>query len=105
MNYKTLELLNDFYMGDIPKYIKKATKNYIEIKVDGKTKKITMQDVLTYYKTEACNIYSGCRSLAGIVGDWRPIDRLAKEVLEWFKHSNMVKLRVEAKKLGLTPKF
>lgn len=45
---------------------------------------------------------SGCRTLAGIVGDWRPVDRVC---LEHFKQVNVKALRREARKAGLIPKF
>lgn len=49
------------------------------------TTKVTPEAVIRYYATDARNISSGCRTLAGIIGDWRPIDNLAKQCLEIYK--------------------
>lgn len=105
------EKLLDFYNSDIPKYVCKAGKSYITIRFgndwDNSTKprKITIDSVIEYYKTEARNITSGYRSLASFGGDWRYIDRLASECLEWFKFVSMELLRSKGRKQGLEPKF
>jgi len=67
--------------------------------------KITIDDVLEYYCSEAHNIVSGCRTLAGYTGDWRNIDELAKECIEAFKAYDVEKVRTMAKEKGLSPKF
>jgi len=105
------EKLFDFYNGEIPQYICKARKSYITIRFGHdwdnsvKPRKITIDDIIEYYKTEAINISSGMRSIAGFGGDWRFIDNLAKECLEWFKFVNIEVLKRESKKQGLDPKF
>ena len=66
--------------------------------------KVTIKDVALYFAREARSM-SGCRSLAGIVGDWRPIDAIAQDVLEYFKQVNVEGMRRESRKLGLEPKF
>ena len=58
---------------------------------------ITLDDVATYFAEEACNISSGCRTIAGLTGDWRPIDQLAQLALEWFKRVNVEGMRVAAR--------
>jgi len=63
--------------------------------------RITLKDVIEYYCKWAGNIISGCRVIAGYAGDWRPVDRLAKECLEWFEFVNIEALRTEGRKYGL----
>jgi len=67
-------------------------------------KKVRIEDVARYFAREAGSM-SGCRSLAGITGDWRCIDIIANDVLEYFKVVNPEAMRREARKLGLEPKF
>jgi hypothetical protein len=70
-----------------------------------RVKRIRIDDVAKYYAREACNITSGCRTLAGIVGDWRQIDYIAQDCLEYFKQVNIEGMRKAGRKLGLEPKF
>ena len=44
-------------------------------------------------------------ALAGITGDWRPIDMMARECLEWFKAVNITGMRRAARRQGLTHRF
>lgn len=67
-------------------------------------KKIRIGDVAKYFAHQAGSM-SGCRSLAGITGDWRCIDNIAQDVLEYFKQVNVIGLRRESRKLGLEPRF
>lgn len=67
--------------------------------------RIRIADVAKYFRYEAQNITSGCRTLAGIVGDWRPIDHIAQDCLSYFRQVNIEGMRREARKLGLIPKF
>lgn len=102
--------LEEMYNYEVPGYIKKAGKTFIVINLGAdwegfKPRKIRIADVVRYYKEEACNIASGCRTLAGHVGDWRPIDNLAEECLEYFKLVNIEALKRISKQWGLTPKF
>ena len=98
--------LGIFYNGEVPTYVKGAGKTYITIRVsawDGtRTLKITLKDVINYYATQARNIVSGIRTLAGYSGDWRPIDNLAQEALQWFKYINRPTLARESEKRGMT---
>lgn len=101
--------LAEFYQGDIPEYVLRAGKSFIKIRVSDWQRdqdlKITTENVTEYYAYGARNITSGCRTLAGYTSDWRPIDSLAKECLEWFKLVNIEELRRISKKYGLIPKF
>lgn len=98
------------YYGDPPDYLRRVTREKIIIKVDGGWEGVdehivTVADVAEYYAHEAGNLLSGCRKLGAIVGDWRPIDRMAKECLAIFKCVNLKGIRRESLKLGLVPKF
>ena len=89
------ERLRKCYREEIPDYILDAGKSFIKIRtadnVHGKRDvKITVKDVTCYYAHDARNISSGCRTLAGITGDWRPIDILAHECLEWLKFGKQI---------------
>lgn len=102
--------LEEFYNGEVPEYVVKAGKSFITIRISDWTEvsqdlKIRVEDVAEYYATQAPNIVSGCRTLAGFVSDWRPVDNLAKEALEWFKFVNVEAIRREGKKRGIEPKF
>jgi len=66
---------------------------------------ITLDDVARYYAEEARNLSSGCRTLAGLTGDWRYIDQLASMALGWFKRVNVIGMRAAARQLGIAPKF
>lgn len=111
MKYKIDAKLTEFYGDEIPGYVEKAGKSYITIRFghdwDGsiKPRKIRIKDVIGYYKNWAHNISSGCRAIAGFSSDWRCIDNLAKESLEWFKLVNMKGLKRECLKAGLDPRF
>ena len=90
--------------------IKVKSNRELEIKTDDiingdKQHVITISDVIEYYKTQANNIVSGCRTLGSIVGDWRPIDHLAQYCLDTFKDLAIDELRQMAIDKGLTPKF
>jgi hypothetical protein len=104
------EKLTAFYGGDIPGYILNAGKTFITLRAGSdvfgdRDVKITMDDVADYYLIEAANITSGCRTLAGITGDWRPIDMMARECLEWFTAVNITGMRRTVNKRGLKLKF
>lgn len=105
------EKLLDFYNYEIPDYVKGAGKTYLIINFGNewnesvKPRKIKITDVARYYATQANNIIAGCRTLAGVTGDWRCIDGIAKECLEWFKVVNIEALKRGCRKLELEPKF
>ena len=107
MTDKIYTALEQFYTSEIPEYVTNAGKTFITIRVsdwdDGShSLKITIADVIKYYATDARNISSGIRTIAGHSGDWRPIDHLAEEALEWFKYINRSELAREGEKRGMT---
>ena len=67
--------------------------------------KITPGDLAEFYLTQANNLSSGIRTLAGLHGDWRPISRLADLSLDWFKSVNIEGMRRAARMIGLEPRF
>jgi len=89
---------------DLPEWVKRIGKTFITIRVDGGERKITIDNIVHYYRNEVYSM-SGCRSLGSIVGDWRPIDELANFCLEYFKQTNITQLRLVGRKYGLEPKF
>jgi len=106
MTKDTNEQLQEFYNSEIPAYISNAGKSFITIKTttvldEQINLKITIKDVITYYRVWARNISSGIRKIAGHTGDWRHIDNLAKECLEWFKLVNIDTLAKEGEKYGM----
>ena len=110
MRQDIAEKLVSFYRDDVPGYILHTGRTFLKIHAgadftDYQDIKITMGDVARYYAHEACNITSGCRTIGGLTGDWRQIDSLVKECLEWFKYINIEGMRKEARKHGLEPKF
>jgi len=66
---------------------------------------ISLDDVAEYYATQARNLSSGCRTLAGLTGDWRYVDKLASMALEWFKRVNVVGMRAAGRRHGIEPRF
>ena len=105
------ELYDGYDSGDVPEYLTIKNKNKIIIKAEEwegagvKDIEITPEDVIRYYDTQARNITSGIRTLAGFSTDWRMVDNMAKESLEIFKVMNPEKLRTLARKHDMTAKF
>ncbi len=101
-------VLEDFYNYEVPAYVLSAGKSFITIRAsqwegaESQNVKVTVKDVIKYYFIEARNITSGCRKLASFVGDWRGVDAMAKECLEWFKEVNRESLVREGRKFGMT---
>jgi hypothetical protein len=96
--------------GEIPRWMSVKNRRTLIITAGSdwegyKEHTITIEDVVEYYVSQAGNIVSGCRRLGSIVGDWRPIDNLAKTCLEVFKTINIDELRRVSKRYGLIPKF
>jgi len=101
------QAMDEYFCGEIPEYIKGYGQSYLTILTadvvtqEPKELKVTTKDIIQYYAVESRDISSGCRTLAGHSGDWRPIDGMAKMVLEWFKKVNRAVLEREAKKRGM----
>ena len=66
-----------------------------------RVKRIRLADVIKYYHSQAGDLTSGMRSIAGIHGDWRQIDYIAKDCLEYFKRVNRPELAREGRKFGM----
>lgn len=67
--------------------------------------RITPANLAEFYATQANNLASGCRTLAGLTGDLRPISNLAQACLEWFKRINVTAMRRAGRKVGLEFRF
>lgn len=94
----------------IGEFVQRAGKNFLVVKVsdafgDPTSIKITPGNLAEFFATEAGNLSSGIRTLAGLHGDWRPISNLADIALDWFKTVNAEGMRRAARRVGLTPKF
>ena len=91
-------------------FVLKAGKTFLTVRAanvfgDEITVKVTVANLAEFYATQANNLSSGIRTLAGLHGDWRPISELADLALGWFKQVNADGMRRAARKVGLTPKF
>jgi hypothetical protein len=91
-------------------FVVKAGKTFLTVRTantfgEQTSLKITPADLAQFYATQANNLTSGVRSLAGLHGDWRFISRLADLALDWFKSVNIEGLRRAARKARLIPKF
>ena len=91
-------------------FAQRAGKTFLVVRCgdvfgEEQTIRITPDDVAEFYATQANNLLSGCRTLAGLAGDWRPISELAKAALEWFKRVNIVGMRQAGRRFGLVPRF
>lgn len=101
-----LEELDRLWDYDVPEYIVRVGKSFIVINAGSDwegyaQRKITVKDVAEYYATEAGNILSGCRTLAGIAGDWRMVDNVAKMCYQWFRFIDRVGMRRTFRRYGL----
>ena len=91
-------------------FVERAGKNFLTIRTtnvfgEPTTVKITPTNLADFYATQANNLGSGIRTLAGLHGDWRPISELADIALGWFKAVSVSQMRLAARKVGLIPKF
>ena len=91
-------------------FVQRAGKTFLVIRAsnvfgDPATARITTDNLAEFYRTEAGNLSSGIRALAGLAGDWRPISQLADLALSWFKRVNVEGMRRAARNVGLQPRF
>jgi hypothetical protein len=96
--------------GLVGGFVQRAGKTFLVVKAgnafgETTTIKITPGNLAEFYRTQANNLSSGMRTLAGLGGDWRPISELADLALGWFKAVNVEGMRRAARRVGLTPKF
>src|SRR3954452_11448864 len=89
-------------------FVERAGKSFLTVRTtnvfgEPTTLKITLDDVAEFYLTQARNLGSGIRTLAGLHGDWRPTSQLADIALGWFKSVNIEGMRLAARKVGLEP--
>lgn len=96
-----------YLVGD---FVQRAGKTFLVVRCgDGfggqQTIRVTPDDVAAFFATQARNLASGCRTLAGLTGDWRSISELAQACLDWFKNVNVAGMRKAARRRGLIPRF
>lgn len=94
----------------IGEFVQRAGKGFLVIRAadvfgDATTIKITPVNLAEFYATQANNLSSGIRTLAGLSGDWRPISELADVALSWFKSVNIEGMRRAGRRVGLVPRF
>ena len=102
--------LTDQAQTDLGPFVEEANRSKLVVRCTNAFEErvsltITLADVAEYYATQARNLTSGCRTLAGLTGDWRQIDGLASMALEWFKQVNIQGMRRAARSRGLEPRF
>ena len=91
-------------------FVLRAGKHFLVLRCsdvfgDDRIIRVTPDDVADFFATQANNISSGCRTLAGLTGDWRPVSELADACLAWFKRVNVAAMRKAARQRGLVPRF
>lgn len=91
-------------------FVQRAGKTFLILRCGDvfgqeQTIRVTPDNLADFYATQAGNLLSGCRTLAGMTGDWRPVSELAQACLNWFKQVNIAAMRRAARKLGLVPRF
>src|ERR1700682_3980677 len=91
-------------------FVQRAGKTFLLVNAsdalgEPRTIRITPENLADFYATQANNLTSGCRTLAGLTGDWRPISELANTALDWFKQVNGDAMRRAGRKVGLEPRF
>lgn len=91
-------------------FVRRAGKTFLVVRCgDGfggsRSIRVTPDDVAAFFATQARNLASGCRTLAGLTGDWRSISDLAQAALDWFKSVNVTGMRRAARRRGLIPRF
>ncbi len=107
-------MLKTDYTGEarrlVGPFVRRAGKTFLvlhcgDVFGQGRAIRITPDDVAEFYARQAGNLLSGCRTLAGLTGDWRPVSELAQAALGWFKHVNVTGMRRAARRFGLVPRF
>ena len=94
----------------IGEFVERAGKSFLVIRAadvfgEATTIRITPINLAEFYATQANNLSSGIRTLAGLPGDWRPISDLADVALSWFKSVNIEGMRRAGRRVGLVPRF
>ena len=90
--------------------VQRAGKSFLVLRCgdvfgDERTIRVTPDDVAEFFATQARNLTSGCRTLAGLTGDWCSTSELAQACLDWFKCENIVGMRRAARRRHLILRF
>ena len=91
-------------------FVQRAGKTFLVLRCgdvfgEERSVRVTPDDVAEFFATQARKLTSGCRTLAGLTGDWRSISELAQACLGWFKSVNVVGMRRAARRRHLIPRF
>lgn len=88
MYQQSIDSLLQLFHGHVPEYILAAGPSSLTVRLHTfrgeEIATITPQDLEEYYRSQAGSP-SGIRILAGVPGDWRPIDELARLCARWFR--------------------
>ena len=99
------EQVDRMFDDNTPEYLDIVSRNLIKITISdwqgSKEISVKPKDIIDYYHTDARNITSGIRTLAGHSGDWRPINEMAELLLAIFKIINLPALERESKKYSM----
>ena len=91
-------------------FVQRAGKTFLVVRCgvgfgDERTIRVTPDDVAAFFATQARNLASGCRPLAGLTGDWHSILELAQACLDRFRSVNLIGTRRAARRRHLIPRF
>jgi len=85
--------LSNFYGGEVPGYVRSATRDSLTIEDDnGKVHTITVEDFKKFMVRG--RLASGMSELGTFVGESRYVEELAEMVMDWFEHTGVAR-RVE----------
>jgi hypothetical protein len=109
MNDKCQDIIDQLCDGE-DGWIIDAEETVLTVRVEdifegSKEVKVTLDAVAEFYYSQARNISSGGRQLAGHFGDWRPMTDLAEFCATFFKEANIDGLRAAFIARGLKPTF
>jgi hypothetical protein len=90
-------------------FVQRAGKTFLIVRCGDvfgqkQTIRVTPTNLVEFFATQANNLLSGCRTLAGLTGDWRPVSALAQACLNWFRIVNVGGVRRAARRVGLVPR-
>ena len=94
----------------VGEFVQRAGKTFLVLRCgdvfgDERTIRLTPEDVAEFFSTQERKLTSGCRTLAGLTGDWRSISELAQAVLDWFKCVTIVGMRRAGRRWHLIHRF
>jgi len=91
-------------------FVEEAGETFLVIRAENavgepQTIRITLDNLAEFYATQADELTSHTRTLAGLSGNWFSISVLADFAHRWFQRVNIEGMRQAARKVGLEPRF